>query len=309
MKLIDNRKTNDPYLNFAIEEFAVRKLDCDEDFLLLYINKPTVVLGKHQVALAEMNYHFVRENDICIARRISGGGTVFHDRGNINFCHITKFETSKINNYKTFTKPILDAVKKLGLKAKLNERNGIILNGKKISGNAQFTNRKNMLSHGTLLFSCDLEKINSSLLSSFQIETKASKSVRNEVANVSDFFKENLEIEEFLELLKAEYFQKEMRMETYHFSKNEWQQIISLRNNKYASWSWIYGKSPAFSILKRVNNSDVKFYVKNGFIGKVETQNSQNQKWEICIENEFLGRKFDEWERENYMVEFKAIDK
>ena len=156
--LIDNRNNTEPSINLALEEYAIRYLDISDDYVLLYQNNPAVILGRHQNLWEELNLNFIQKNNISINRRISGGGTVYHDLGNLNYSFITKFEKFKFNNYKFFTEPILTALHSLHIKAKLNSRNDIVIGHKKISGNAQFTSKDRMVSHGTLLYQSNLDK-------------------------------------------------------------------------------------------------------------------------------------------------------
>jgi len=151
MYLIKTPPTTNPYLNIAIEEYAVRNLDMSHDYLFIYSNAPSVVIGKNQNPFMEVNLPFLKTNNIKLARRISGGGAVYHEPGNLNFCYITESTKENFNNYKKFLNPIIEYLNSLGIPAVINQRNDIEVEGLKISGNAQFTSRNRMLSHGTLL--------------------------------------------------------------------------------------------------------------------------------------------------------------
>ncbi|MEJ2543470.1 MAG: lipoate--protein ligase family protein [Calditrichaceae bacterium] len=137
MYYIDNNSNIDPWLNLALEEYAVRHLDRNNDYLLLYVNDPSIIIGKHQNVLEEVNQIKAGESEIPIIRRISGGGTVYHDSGNLNFSVVTNQTLKNFNKYLNFLKPILEVLSDLRLEPSLNERNNILINGKKISGNAQ----------------------------------------------------------------------------------------------------------------------------------------------------------------------------
>ncbi|MBL0308364.1 MAG: hypothetical protein IPP77_01275 [Bacteroidetes bacterium] len=149
MILVDNRNNTDPYLNLALEEYLIRHIDCQQDdYVLFYINEPCIVLGKNQSIYKEVNFEYLRNGRLKLARRITGGGTVYHDAGNLSFSFISKFADDKVNNYRYFNRPIVEGLRKVGLKAEMDARNNILLNVKKISGSAQFTDRKNIISHG-----------------------------------------------------------------------------------------------------------------------------------------------------------------
>ena len=180
MFLINNNGINDPSVNLALEEYCVRNLDMHNDYLLFYVNEPSVIIGKHQNTIEEINSGYVEKNGIHVVRRISGGGAVYHDKGNLNFSFMTKHSQKSIHNFKLFTEPVIRVLKELGVNAELNGRNDITVNEKKISGNAQFTNTRSMFSHGTLLFNSNLENVSNALnVSSGKIESKGIKSVRS----------------------------------------------------------------------------------------------------------------------------------
>ena len=143
-----------PYFNLAAEEYLLKCFQ--EDVFLLYRNIPSIVVGKHQNTLAEINLPFVQEQDILVARRISGGGTVFHDLGNLNFAFFTTGKEGDLVNYKRATMPIIEALGKMGLEAKLGQRNELLLKKLKISGTASHVWKKRVLHHGTLLFSSEI---------------------------------------------------------------------------------------------------------------------------------------------------------
>ncbi len=248
MILVDNRNTTDPYVNLAIEEFLIRHTDCEEkDYVLFYVNEPSIVLGKNQSIWKEINFEYLRNGKLKLCRRISGGGTVYHDTGNLSFAFISKFAEEKINNYKLFNQPIVNALRKAGVKAEMDARNNILCNGKKFSGSAQFTNRKNIISHGTILLKADLNTLRSCLKENdFTVETKAVGSVKSSVINISevtDKFSsvENLKIYLTLELQASE---------VYTFSNDEWSLIERLADEKFRTFEWVYGRSPHTKITK-----------------------------------------------------------
>ena len=163
MLFLDNRGITDPRINLAIEEYALKHLDIDESYLLFYINQPSIIIGKNQNTIEEINSDYVEENDIIVVRRLSGGGAVYHDLGNLNYSFITKDDGESFHNYKKFTEPVVEALKELGVNAELSGRNDLVVGERKISGNAQFATKGRMFSHGTLMLSSEIENVVSAL--------------------------------------------------------------------------------------------------------------------------------------------------
>ncbi len=268
MILIDNLNSSDPYINLAIEEYVVRHFDfSNTDYVLMYINQPSVVLGKNQSIYRELNFDILRQPILKLCRRISGGGTVYHDEGNISFAFFSSFSEQKVNNYTWFNRPILDALHQLGIDAQPDKRNSIFYKGKKISGNAQFTNRKAILSHGTLLFSADMELLRRALKSNeFEVQSKAPESVRSEVQNLSAFLPQFKTAADF-----KKYLQETLKLEGgYSFNAEQWSEIENLAAEKFSSEAWIYGRSPYTEIIKNT----CRIVVEAGEITKLECGDS-----------------------------------
>jgi lipoate-protein ligase A len=267
--LIDNRNTSNPYLNLAIEEFLIRNLEVgDEDYLFLYINSPCIVLGKNQSIYKEVNFEYLRNGQLKLARRITGGGTVYHDEGNLNFSIISKFEESKINNYKYFNQPVIDALGRVGVEAGMDGRNNIICNGKKISGSAQFTNRKNIISHGTLLFNANLDVLRLCLKANdFKLETRAVSSVNSSVMNLNEVtnrFKAIHNLQDFLV--------RQLNVSSiYQFNDRDWTAVEKLAEDKFKSFAWVYGRSP----FTKIEKNDLVIEVEDGMIVSI-TGNGPN---------------------------------
>jgi len=234
-------------------------------YLLFYINEPSIIIGRSQNTLEEINHDYV-ENNIHIVRRISGGGAVYHDYGNLNFSFITNRDVTSLNNFKKFTEPIINALSKIGVEVELKGRNDILVNDKKISGTAQFSTGKRMISHGTLLFDTDLGKVANALqVKMSKIVSKGHKSVRSHVANISEFIDRPLKIEDFRALLLSGLYEEKESFETYHLTRDEWKAVHSLKEEKYDSWDWNYGRSPKFNIQRTkrftLGEIDVRMFV------------------------------------------------
>jgi lipoate---protein ligase len=270
MLFIDNKGITDPRINLAIEEYALKNLDINETYLLFYINEPSIIIGKNQNSVEEINTEYVESNGIHVVRRLSGGGAVYHDLGNLNYSFITKDDGDSFHNFRKFTEPVIAALKQMGVNAELSGRNDILAEGRKISGNAQFSTRGRMFTHGTLLFNSEMEHIVSALrVKKDKIESKGIKSVRSRVANISEFLTEKWTIEEFRSALLKFIFQGQEVTE-YVLTEEDWENIHQLSKERYQNWDWNYGKSPKFNLQHShrfpVGQIDVRLDVDKGVI-------------------------------------------
>lgn len=297
--LIDHPYHHDPTVNLALEEYLMRHLNLSHDYFLVYINQPCVVVGRHQNIFEEVNYPLCIEFNLPVVRRISGGGTVYHDEGNVNFSFITRYEKHKFNNYQYFNTPILKVLHSLGIKAELNGRNDIVVNQKKISGNAQFTSKDRMFSHGTLLYSADLERIHSLLHHpSGAIQSRAIKSVRGNVANIYQLMNQPLNMESFIRLLIESVFAGQGEIPLYRPTTAEWENIFTLAKDKYQSWEWNFGESPDFTFQNTITSSmgrmNVQLEIKRGYIADLKLSNLKFLK--VSTENlkkKLIGTRYD----------------
>ncbi|RFU62287.1 lipoate--protein ligase [Bacillus sp. V59.32b] len=271
MLFIDNKGITDPQINLAIEEYALKNLDINETYLLFYINKPSIIIGKNQNTVEEINTDYVEQNGIKVVRRLSGGGAVYHDTGNLNFSFITKDDGESFHNFQKFTEPVIKALNKLGVNAELSGRNDILAEGKKISGNAQFSTKGRMFSHGTLLFNSEMEHVVSALkVRKDKIESKGIKSIRSRVTNISEFLNEPLTIEQFRSLLLRNIFEDSEEIPEYVLTEQDWENIHQLSKERYQNWDWNYGKSPKFNLQHSqrfpVGSIDIRLEVNKGII-------------------------------------------
>lgn len=251
-----------PYFNLAAEEYFLKTLDTQAaDYVFIYVNSPAVVVGRNQNIYEEVNLHYCLDKQIDICRRISGGGTVFHDLGNINIAFFKASKSNNINNYEYFMQDLFRFLESKGIKAYLNERNSIFVGNKKIGGNAQFTDRRNIVSHCTLLFDADLNQLEQAIQSPFkQIESRASKSVRSEVINLSQLLKETTMVQ-FLQELQT-FYEQHSRFQLVLLNENEQSLIKMQYMPKYESFDWIYARSPKCEIY--VKNEH--FVIENGHV-------------------------------------------
>lgn len=273
MIFIENEGNTNPKLNLALEEYILRNFSPDTDYLLFYINEPSIIIGRNQNTLEEINYDYVTENGIHIVRRISGGGAVYHDLGNLNFSFITNHDNKSLNNFKKFTAPVIKVLKSLGMDAELKGRNDIEVDNKKISGTAQFSTGKRMVSHGTLLLDTDLGEVTNALqVKMSKIQSKGHKSVRSRVANISEFLEKPMKIDAFRQLLLNGLFEESEPFETYRLTPEQWEGVHQLKNEKYDTWEWNYGKSPKFNIQRTrrfpIGEIDLRLFVEKGQIAE-----------------------------------------
>jgi len=271
MLFIDNKGITDPRINLAIEEYALKNLDINETYLLFYINEPSIIIGKNQNTIEEINTEYVESNRIHVVRRLSGGGAVYHDLGNLNFSFITKDDGESFHNFRKFTEPVVAALRNLGVNAELSGRNDLEVNGRKISGNAQFSTKGRMFSHGTLLLNSEMDHVVSALkVKKEKIESKGIKSVRSRVANISEFLTENLDIQEFRSLILKFIFEGLDEIPEYVLTEADWEKIHQLSKERYQNWEWNYGRSPKFNLQHShrfpVGSIDVRLEVNKGIV-------------------------------------------
>jgi len=238
-----------PYYNLALEEYVLKNLGHEESFILLWQNEPSVIIGRFQNTIAEINNEYIEKNGINVVRRITGGGAVYHDLGNLNFSFIVSGSQRNID-FRRFTEPVVKALAKMGVKAEHTGRNDITIDGKKFSGNAQYHYRDRILHHGTLLFNSRLENVQQALnVKPSKIETKGIKSVRSRVTNIIDYLENKISIYEFRDLLLT-YLFDEKPIREYKLTEEDQAGIKKLMQDKYLTWEWNYGSSPAFNLTK-----------------------------------------------------------
>jgi lipoate-protein ligase A len=272
MKFIRNDSIN-PYFNIAFEEFCFEKIALDEDYFIIWQNGPSIILGSHQNVFQEINPHFVYGNNLPVVRRISGGGTVYHDLGNLNFTFIFNTDEGKQIDYVTHNKKIMAVLATLGLETTMSKRHDILYNGKKISGNAQRVHKNRVLHHGTLLFSTNLNKLEHSLyFMKKSIQSKAIDSVRSQVTNIGEDVEPKMMIDQFREYM-IKQLSNDYQDQEIVLTDDDTENIQERVYEKFMTWEWNFGESPKFQFQNLINNDGnlwyVDLYVKNGLIDEL----------------------------------------
>ncbi|MBP2241096.1 lipoate-protein ligase A [Cytobacillus eiseniae] len=309
MLFIDNKGITDPRINLAIEEYALKNLDINETYLLFYINEPSIIIGKNQNTIEEINTEYVEGNGIHVVRRLSGGGAVYHDLGNLNFSFITKDDGESFHNFRKFTEPVVDALRKLGVNAELSGRNDLTVEGRKISGNAQFSTKGRMFSHGTLMLDSEIDSVVSALrVKKDKIESKGIKSIRSRVANISEFLNEKISIEEFRALLLENIFGGKDQIKEYVLTESDWEKIHQLSEERYQNWDWNYGKSPKFNLQHShrfpVGGLDIRLDVDKGKVENCKIYGDFFGVGDVSdIENKLMGVRYEKAELEKALEE------
>jgi lipoate-protein ligase A len=273
---------NDPFFNLASEEYLLKSFP--EDVFLLYRNIPSVVVGKHQNTLAEINFEYAKDHGIEIARRISGGGAVFHDLGNVNFAFLTTGHEGDLVNYGKYTDPVIGAIKEMGLHVQLGERHELLLGDLKISGTASHVYKNRVLHHGTLLFSSKMEDLSAVLKPEHgQFVDRAVKSIRSVVTNIRDHLVDKMEVTDFQNQIYDHILKTMEHTRPYSYSSGDQSEINRLRDKKFSTWEWNFGYSPKYQFNKELVFKDGRFALRMN----VEKGIIQ----EVNIEGDFLGMK------------------
>lgn len=296
MKFIENNSI-DPHYNLAFEEYVFKNLD--EDFVLLWRNGPSIIVGKNQNTVEEIKTDYVKENNINVVRRVTGGGSVYHDLGNLNFSFITKAQSNLID-FKTYNIPIIKALEKLGVNCELSGRNDIVIDGKKFSGIAQSIIKGRVLNHGTLLFDSKLDTLSKALnVKRDKIESKGIKSVSSRVTNIKPYVKDDIDVLEFKQVLLNNIFDYfNQPVEIYSLTDEDRENIQKMVDERYGTWEWNYGNSPEFNYkgYKRFEGGgvEVRLHVVKGIIENCKVYGDFFGKSDVKnLEDRLQGVKYD----------------
>lgn len=289
-------KTNNPYFNLAAEEYIINNLN--EDLFYVYVNKPSVIIGKNQDPIDETNIKYLKENNILLVRRISGGGAVYQDLGNVNYSFVLKGKAKDIYKFEKYSRPIVNFLKnKLHLNAEFGGRNDIQINNKKISGIAQFVSNDNLIFHGTLIFNVDFSNVNKILTPNYdKILSKGVKSIQKRVGNIYDELSQKITKEEFIGLLidnisddKEYKFTAEQLKEINKIAKIKEDKIKFLLENrneyKYKKSEYISGFGTIQIYFNLEAGKIIQFEIFGEYFSKYNTDD---------IKNKFIGKAYDQ---------------
>lgn len=274
-------ENNDPRVNLAIETYLLTEMPLDEPILLFYINEPSIIIGRNQNTIEEINKEYVDEHGIHVVRRLSGGGAVYHDHGNLNFSFIMPDDGNSFRDFAKVTQPIIQALHDLGVEgAELKGRNDLVINDMKFSGNAMYATNGRMFAHGTLMFDSDIDEVVNTLkVRKDKIESKGIKSVRSRVTNIKPFLsedKQDMTTEEFRQEILLKIFGVDSidQVKTYELTDQDWAAINKISEQYYRNWDWNYGKSPAFNLERRhrfpIGSIEMKMNVADGVIQEIK---------------------------------------
>ena len=295
--LFINHNNINPYFNHAAEEYVLKNFD-DECFML-WRNSPCILIGKNQNAFAEINTAYVKENNIIVVRRLTGGGAVFNDLGNINFTFISRNKGDINSNFRKFTLPILKALDSLGINANFSGRNDITIDGKKISGNAQYYYKDKVLHHGTLLFSSSISNLSEALkVNPLKIKSKGVNSVSARVTNIRNYLNNDMDVLQFKNYITSfvmDYFNEK---KLYNFTDYDFKNINTIMEDRFSKFSWNFGRNPEYEFRKEIRfkggTIEVNFNVVNGYINDLKFYGDFFFKDNISkLEKNFLNIKHD----------------
>lgn len=297
MLLINNTNTN-AYFNLAMEEYFLK--NTNEDIFLLWQNENSIIVGKNQNTLSEINYDYVKENNIKVVRRLSGGGAVFHDLGNINFTFISCNDNS-FSDFKKFTMPIVEALKELNVHAEFSGRNDLLIDGQKFSGNAQYNYKNKVMHHGTLLFSSEINDLSNALkVKPSKFQGKSVKSVKSRVTNISSHLDKKMTVLEFKDYLMDFINKRDKNSHFYELNDKDIESINKLVEEKYSTWEWNFGYSPKYSLYNELKypggNVEFSLDVHDGLIKDIKFFGDFFGKEDISfIENKLRNVKHNEY--------------
>jgi lipoate---protein ligase len=275
-----NKQSTDPFFNLAAEEYLLKK--SDSEYLILYINSPCIVIGKHQVSHREADTEFITRNSIPLIRRISGGGTVFHDEGNLNFAFISNAKEGKQIDFRKYTLPVIKFLSVLGVEARFEGKNDLKVNGLKISGNSEHVFRHRVLHHGTLLYDTNLDLLKGSIRKdASSYSTRAVTSNPSHVINLKILLPEVLDMNDLRSKMKTFFIDKN-DFHVTDFSPQQKADIESLAVEKYSTWDWNYAYGPDYEFRKcftfAAKEHVCRMFVKDGIITDCEIQGSEEMK-------------------------------
>jgi lipoate---protein ligase len=320
MIFVDNLGNTDARQNLALEEYVLRHRMGDDDLLLFYVNAPAIIIGRNQNTIEEIAADVVDARGIRVVRRVSGGGAVYHDLGNLNFSFMTRDVKGRFNRYDRFNGPVVEVLRELGVEAEIGGRNDILVGGRKISGNAQFATPDRMLSHGTLLVHANLDDVTAALRPKpGKVESKGVKSIRSRVANINEFLPQPadtgevaLTVHELRELILERIFgtRDRARIPSVELTDADWRAVRELEAKKYGAWSWNYGENPPSNVQRAqrfaAGELDVRLDVQQGRIAALRIFGDYMGRADVAdVEARLLGVAYD---RDRMVAALAGVD-
>lgn len=299
MIFIQSSSTN-PYYNLALEEYIFEYMDRHREYFMLWQNANTIVVGKYQNTIEEINQSFVDKYGIRVVRRLSGGGAVYHDLGNLNFTFVAGSREQPEFDFEKFALPVVETLKKFGIHAQMNGRNDISIDGKKICGNSQYAKKGRVLHHGCIMLDSNLQNVSEALkVNAAKFESKSVKSVRARVTTINTHAKTPISMEIFKKALIQEVFHS-CGLETYCFTPEQEKEIERLQKEKYETWDWNYGKNPFCNVKRELRFQGglltVQMQTEHGVIEQIKFFGDFFGNGEISeLEKKMTGLRIDEY--------------
>lgn len=243
MQFLQNPST-DPHFNMSFDEYCLEQFPSNDTVFYLWQNRPAVIIGLNQNAYSEVNLEYLKENDIVLARRVTGGGAVYHDLQNLNYTIVGRSRDLE-KDYPGYLHFILDALRSLGVPAEISGRNDIMVEGRKVSGYAKRVYKDRLMVHGTLMFDVDLERLTEALsVPGSKLEAAGIASVRSRVANLREYLPQFRTIGEFKDALQSILAQGDGEIV---LSQSQLDEIQAISDNRFSTWEWNLGRSPRAS--------------------------------------------------------------
>ncbi len=259
----------DAKFNFALEKYAMDELGAAKEYFMFWRTTPTLMTGRYQNTLREINMPFAKQHNIDIVRRITGGGTIYTDENGWQFSFIVKDPGQRRIEFETFTQPILDALHSIGVHAEKSGRNDLVIGGRKFSGNAQYLRKNVVLHHGSLLFDTNLENLVRALnVADEKIISKGIQSVRQRVTNIAEHLSNPMTSLEFRDVMLSFLLRG---MDTYELTPQDIARVNEIKQAQFASWAWNFGREPAFNITKEARFAGGKLTVQSFVDGGIIT--------------------------------------
>lgn len=239
-----------PHQNLAFEQYVFDEMDRSKEYCLLWQNDNAIIVGKYQNTAEEINQSYVNEHGIRVVRRLSGGGAVYHDLGNLNFTFISNSNEENLLDFETFCLPVADTLAGFGIKAEIAGRNDITIDGRKFSGNSQYIREGRVMHHGTILFDSDLSILAGALNAPRdKYESKGVKSTRSRVTNIKEHLSQDTALGDFKKQFLAR-LGRQVGLEHYALTAGDLARIGEIQRERYDTWEWNFGASPGYSLRK-----------------------------------------------------------